>query len=68
MPVPPLDAASRWAGVYLSTVRTHNGVKYYARMAVEFFVSGKARWVPGWFRTHGGTVPYWQFPAVFPYL
>jgi len=31
-------------------------------------VSGKARWVAGWFGIHGGTVPYWQFPAVFPYL
>ena len=36
--------------------------------AVEFFVSGKARWVTGWFGTYGGTMPYWQFPAVFPYL
>jgi hypothetical protein len=60
--------SSRWAGVYLNTARTHNGVRYYARMAVEFFVSGKARWVIGWFGIHGGTVPYWQFPAVFPYL
>ena len=60
--------SARWVGVYLSTVRTHNGVKYYARMAVEFFVSGQARWVAGWFGIHGGTVPYWQFPAVFPYL
>ncbi len=60
--------SSRWAGVYLSTVRTHNGVRYYARMAVEFFVSGKAHWVTGWFATHGGTMPYWGFPAVFPYL
>ena len=58
----------RWVGVYLSTVRTHNGVRYYARMAVEFFVSGKARWVTGWFAPHGGTTPYWGFPAVFPYL
>ena len=60
--------SSRWVGLYLSTVRTHGSVKYYARMAVEFFVSGKARWVPGWFGIHGGTAPYWQFPAVFPYL
>ena len=60
--------SSRWAGVYLSTVRTHGGVRYYARMAVEFFVSGQARWVTGWFATHGGTMPYWGFPAVFPYL
>jgi hypothetical protein len=37
-------------------------------MAVEFFVSGKARWVAGWFGIYGGTVPYWRFPAVFPYL
>jgi hypothetical protein len=60
--------SSRWVGVDLSTVRTHNGVRYYARMAVEFFVSGKAHWVTGWFGIHGGTVPDWQFPAVFPYL
>lgn len=43
-------------------------LKYHARMAVEFFVPGKARWVVGWFGINGGTVPYWQFPAVFPYL
>ena len=53
---------------YLSTVRTHNGVKYYARMAVKFFFSGKACWVVGWFGIRGGTVSYWQFRAVFPYL
>jgi hypothetical protein len=60
--------SSRWVGVYLSTVRTHNGVRYFARMAVEFFVSGKSRWVAGWFGVHLGTMPYWGFPAVFPYL
>jgi len=61
---------SRWAGVYLSTVRTHNGVRYYARMAVEFFVAGKARWDVGWFgaNPYGGTLPVWRFPEVWPYL
>ena len=61
--------SSRWVGLYLSTVRTHGSVKYYARMAAKLFVSGKARWVVGWFpRYEGGTMPVWQFPAVFPYL
>jgi len=59
---------SRWVGVYLNTVRSHSGHPYFARMAIEFFVSGKARWVTGWFAPHGGTTPYWGFPAVFPYL
>ena len=60
--------SSRWVGVYLNTVRTHGATRYYARMAVEFKNSGKMRWVVGWFGTHGGTVPWWQFPAVWPYL
>jgi hypothetical protein len=37
-------------------------------MAVEFKNGGKMRWVVGWFGTHGGTVAWWQFPAVWPYL
>lgn len=60
--------SSRWAGVYLNTVRWHNGVRYYARMAVEFRNAGKMRWDVGWFGYHGARVPWWQFPAVFPYL
>jgi hypothetical protein len=61
--------SSRWVGLYLSTVRTHGSVKYYARMAAELFVSGKARWEVGWLRTYpGATVPMWQFPLVYPYL
>ena len=60
---------SRWVGVYLNTVRWHNGVRYYARMAVEFYYAGKWRWDVGWFpRYLGGTMPVWLFPAVFPYL
>ena len=47
---------TRWAGVWLSTVRTHNGVRYYARMAVEFWRGGKRHWDVGWFK--GG---YWVF-------
>lgn len=54
---------SRWAGVYLSTVRWHHGVRYYARMAVKFWYAGKWRWSVGWFK--GG---YWLFPVEFPYL
>jgi hypothetical protein len=59
---------SRWAGVYLNTVRSHNGTRYYARMAVKFWYGGKWRWDTGWFGYQGGTLPWWQFPAVFPYL
>jgi hypothetical protein len=54
---------SRWAGVYLNTVRWHDGTRYYARMAVKFWYAGKWRWDTGWFK--GG---YWVFPLVFPYL
>jgi len=61
--------SSRWIGLYLSTVKTHGGTKYYARMAAKLFVSGKARWEVGWLRTYpGATVPMWQFPLVYPYL
>jgi len=59
---------SRWVGVYLNTVRWHNGVRYYARMAVKFRYAGKFRWDVGWFGYHKGTMPWWLFPAVFPYL
>ena len=61
---------SRWAGVYLSTVRWHNGVRYYARMAIEFFVSGKARWVVGWYPHYNcpGCSAFWGFPLVWPYF
>ena len=60
--------SSRWVGVYLNTVRTHGAARYYARMAIEFKNGGKMHWVVGRFGIHGGTVPWWQFPAVFPYL
>ena len=60
---------SRWTGVYLSTVRTHGTTRYFYRMSVEFFVSGKARWDTGWFYVlRGATVPFWQFPFTWPYL
>ena len=60
---------SRWVGVYLNTVRWHNEVRYYTRMAVEFYYAGKWRWDVGWFpRYLGGTMPVWLFPAVSPYL
>lgn len=60
----------RWTGVYLSVVRLHNGRRYFARMAVEFFVSGKARWDVGWFPHYNcsGCTAVWRFPAVWPYL
>ena len=54
---------SRRAGVYLSTIRWHNGVWYYARMAVKFWYAGKWRWDVGWFKSG-----YWVFPPVFPFL
>lgn len=54
---------SQWVGVYLSTVRAHDGTRYYARMAAEFWYAGKWRWSAGWIENG-----YWAFPAVFPYL
>lgn len=60
--------SSRWVGVYLNTVKTHGATRYYARMAVEFSNGGKMHWVVGGLGIHGGTVPWWQFPAVWPYL
>jgi hypothetical protein len=55
---------SRWVGVYLNVVKLRGTVRYYSRMSVEFFVSGKAHWDTG----KQGTAGYWQFPAGFPYL
>jgi hypothetical protein len=46
----------------------HGATRYFALMAVEFKNGGKMRWVVGWFGIHGGTVAWWQFPAVWPYL
>ncbi len=54
---------SRWAGVYLNTIRWHNGTRYYARMAVKFWYSGKWRWDVGWLRNG-----FWTFPLTSPYL
>lgn len=54
---------SRWAGVYLNTIRSHNGTRYYARMAVKLWYGGKWRWDAGWLRNG-----FWTFPLVFPYL
>jgi hypothetical protein len=54
---------TQWVGVYLSTVRTHGGTRYYDRMAVEFWRGGKRHWVTGWFRNG-----YWVFPQAWPYL
>ena len=54
---------SRWVGVYLTTIRSHHGTRYFARMAVRFWYGGKWRWDVGWLR-HG----YWAFPLVYPYL
>jgi hypothetical protein len=54
---------SRWAGVYLNTIRWHNGTRYYARMAVKFWYGGKWRWDVGWLRNG-----FWTFPLVSPYL
>ena len=54
---------SRWAGVYLTTIRWHNGTRYYARMAVKFWYGGKWRWDGGWLRNG-----FWTFPVAFPYL
>ena len=62
-------APARTLVIALSTVKTHGGTKYYARMAAKLFVCGKARWEVGWLRTYpGATVPMWQFPLVYPYL
>ena len=54
---------TRWAGVWLSTIRTHNGVRYYARMAVALWYAGRWHWDVGWFGNG-----FWAFPAAYPYL
>ena len=54
---------SRWVGVYLNMIRWHNGIRYYARMAVEFRQAGRWHWDTGWLQ--GG---YWVFPLTWPYL
>ena len=55
--------SSRWAGVYLTTIRWHHGTRYFARMAVRFWYGGKWRWDVGWLQNG-----YWAFPLVYPYL
>jgi len=39
-------------------------------MAVEFYNAGAWRWDVGWLKYPfaGATVPFWVFPATFPYL
>ena len=62
---------SRWVGVYLNTVRSHSGHPYFARMAIEFFVSGKARWQVGWYPHYNcsGCTAFWgSFPNAWPYF
>jgi hypothetical protein len=62
---------SRWVGVYLNTVRAHGSARYYARMAIEFFVSGKARWQVGWYPRYScsGCSAFWgSFPNAWPYF
>lgn len=55
--------SSRWAGVYLTTIRWHHGTRYFARLAVRFWYGGKWRWDVGWLQRG-----YWAFPLVYPYL
>jgi hypothetical protein len=55
---------SRWVGLSMTTIRKHGAQAYYARMAAEFFVSGKARWDVGWLSGNG----FWTFPGAWPYL
>ena len=60
--------STHWVGVYLSTVRSHNGTSYYARIAVEFQYAGAWRWSVGWlgYAAPGATSPMWLFPATPP--
>ena len=61
---------SRWVGLSMTTIRWHNGQRYYARMAAEFFIAGQKTWQVGWLKYYapGATQPMWVFPARFPYL
>ena len=55
---------SRWVGVYLSVVKTHNGTRYYSKMSVELSVSGKLRWESGTYQSG-----WWgHFPNVWPWF
>ncbi len=63
--------ATRWVGVCLNTVRLYGSSRYYARMAIEFFVSGKARWQAGWYPHYNcpGCTAFWgSFPNAWPYF
>jgi hypothetical protein len=62
-PVYECPFSSRWVGVYLNTTRWHDGTRYYARMAAEFWYAGKWRWDVGWF-----TSGFWTFSLTYPYL
>ena len=70
-PVSSCRYYSRWVGVYLNTVRPHGSARYYDRMAIEFFVSGKARWQVGWYPHYScsGCSAFWgSFPNAWPYF
>jgi hypothetical protein len=70
-PVSSCRYYSRWVGVYLNTARLHGTTRYYARMAIEFFVSGKARWQVGWYPHYNcsGCPAFWgSFPNAWPYF
>jgi hypothetical protein len=63
--------STRWVGVYMSTVRTHSGHMYFAKMSVRFQYAGKWRWDVGRlsYAVSGATAPMWLFPpASTPYL
>jgi len=62
---------TRWVGVYLNTARLHGSARYYARMAIEFFVSGKAHWQVGWYPHYNCSdcTAFWgSFPNAWPYF
>jgi hypothetical protein len=61
---------ARWVGVSMTNIWWHGSQRYYARMAVEFYNAGAWRWDVGWLKYPfaGATVPFWVFPATFPYL
>ena len=56
--------SSRWVGVYLSVVKTHNGTRYYSRMSIELRVGTKMKWESGTYQSG-----WWgHFPNVWPWF
>jgi hypothetical protein len=60
---------TRYVSVYLNTVKVYGTLHYFYTMAVRFYHNGAWHRLVGVFKPlPGAKVPFWIFPAVWPYL